>query len=361
MSRAISTKRRARALLGALAAVALGAPCCQGDPPAPPSAITTLRILSVTADRPYAAPGDKVTFKLTFHDALGAAAEGPRDVQVMWLGGCTNPIAENYVACYPQVFEVLQGAASGDPEKSKLIKTEIAGPEKSGAPDAVEFELDIDDDILMKGPEDAPPRTYSTAYVFFTVCAGTVRPATQKDASFPLECVGADGNVLGQDSYVAGYTQVYVFADGRANPPPEIKGISLDGAAIEDNIDDAPAVERCTTPVDDEEQGGCAPPQENGCKTYAIEALVDDIIDLDPESKGPDGAPQREAVWVNYYADRGELESGIKLVSNADSGFNEEHEVTWIPPAEPGPVTLWAVVRDARGGSSVARRFLQVK
>ena len=56
-----------------------------------------------------------------------------------------------------------------------------------------------------------------------------------------------------------------------------------------------------------------------------------------------------------------ELESGIKLVSNADSGFNEEHEVTWIPPAEPGPVTLWAVVRDARGGSSVARRFLQVK
>ena len=62
--------------------VMLSLPSC-GDDFAPASEIATLRIISVKADKPYAAPGDEVTFSLTFHDGI---PEGPRPVEVIWIG-----------------------------------------------------------------------------------------------------------------------------------------------------------------------------------------------------------------------------------------------------------------------------------
>jgi hypothetical protein len=351
-----------RVLLGALAILTVGAPCCGGEAPAPPSAVTTLRVLSVTADMPYAAPGDTVTLQMTFHDALGSA-EGPRPIQITWLGGCWNPIGESYIACYPQLFTVLQGVLSGGMGAQGLVKQEKVSPEQSGAPDAAAFDLTLPEDILTRGPQTGEPRTYATAYVFFTACAGDVRPTTKTDASFPLECVGDDGVVLGPDSFIAGYTQIYVFADGRTNANPPIQGLSLDGASIEDGVDNAPVVERCTDPPDPMASGGgCGRPEETGgCKTYKVKALVDDVAEVDPAAFASDGTPLREAIWVNYFADKGEFDRSIKLISDPANGYNEAHEVTFIPPPDPGLVTMWAVTHDARGGSSVTRRFVRVE
>jgi hypothetical protein len=51
----------------------------------------------------------------------------------------------------------------------------------------------------------------------------------------------------------------------------------------------------------------------------------------------------------------------VALVSDAVSGVTDDHKAKWLPPPEPGPVTLWAVVRDARGGSAMISRSVQVE
>lgn len=66
-------------------------------------------------------------------------------------------------------------------------------------------------------------------------------------------------------------------------------------------------------------------------------------------------------IWVDYFTDRGEFDGGTSLVSDATSGYREDHATTWIPPAEAGLATLWAVVHDARGGASVTRRVVRVE
>ena len=340
-----------RAWLGSLALLLAVAPCCNDADNAPSSQVTSLRVLAVTADAPYAAPGDDVTFRMTFADG-GSASDEPRPIQITWLSGCYNPPGDNYAACYPQVLAALQG----DPE---LFQQEIAGPEQSGAPDAISFNLTVPDDILAGAHPSSTGTLYGTAYVFFAICAGAVRPSSAPEAdAFPIECFDAGGERLGADGFVIGYTQVYVFADGRTNGNPLVQGLSLDGATLEDAVDSAPAVSPCATPSTEQ---GCGRQEETGCTTYEIKALMDDVAEVDPESSGSDGSPLREVIWVDYFADAGEFDGGSKLVSDAATGYREDHGTTWIPPAEPGLVTLWAVAHDARGGSSVTRRFVRVE
>ncbi len=48
-------------------------------------------------------------------------------------------------------------------------------------------------------------------------------------------------------------------------------------------------------------------------------------------------------------------------MSDANKGYIGDHAVKWIPPAEPGVATITAVLRDARGGSSVVQRLVRVE
>ena len=59
--------RLRRALLGAACAVGIGAPWLSACAPdfEPQSKVSGLRVLSVVADKPYANPGDSVTFTMT--------------------------------------------------------------------------------------------------------------------------------------------------------------------------------------------------------------------------------------------------------------------------------------------------------
>jgi hypothetical protein len=75
-------------------------------------------------------------------------------------------------------------------------------------------------------------------------------------------------------------------------------------------------------------------------------------IDTDPNAKTPDGQQLEEQVWVAYYITSGELKSSLRLVNDATKGFNEDHNTEYTAPAESGPVRLFAVVHDNRGGVS---------
>lgn len=62
--------------------------------------------------------------------------------------------------------------------------------------------------------------------------------------------------------------------------------------------------------------------------------------------------PRREGISVAWYASRGRFEheqTGLDEEQAASSSFTEN---TWIAGDQPGPATLWLVIRDTRGGQS---------
>jgi hypothetical protein len=358
-----------RALLVALSTLALGVPCCAAGDLAPSSEVTALRVLTVTADNPYAAPGEDVTLRMTYADALGAAGDKPRPVQVTWLGVCVNPPVEvdEHLGCLPQLLGALPGGGASNGEGWPSVFEQVDVPaEMSGVPDQVPFTLRVPDDILLTARPTETGTVYSTAYVFFAVCAGKVRPApAPAETGFPVECIGDDGAALGADSFVVGYTQVYVFADGRTNENPPVGGLTLklDGNEVEpQGADNIPIVARCAPPEGAPAEGcGRTEPGGDECTTYDIDALVEDVAEVDVEAAGLGGPPVREAIWVDYYTDGGGFDGARRLVSDTATGFRKDHGTTWTPPSEAGLVSLWAVVHDTRGGASVTRRVVKVE
>ncbi|WP_437737444.1 hypothetical protein [Sorangium sp. So ce1335] len=367
-----------RALLVALSTLALGIPCCAGGDLSPSSEVKGLRVLAVTADLPYAAAplGGGVTFEMTYADAPEGGA-GPRPVQIMWLGGCVNPPVgiDEHIGCLPQLLGAAQefapGGAAEDGENEetedapRLFDRDDMTAEQSGEPGKSRFRMVLPDDIFEGARPTETESFYASAYVFFAVCAGTTRVASSPlEAGFPLECVGEDGAVLGPDSFVVGYTQVYVFADRRLNANPPVTGLTvkLGGSEVALDDDGLPVVARCDRPEEEQAQG-CSPPapEDDGCTEYDIEAIVGDVAEPDVEAAGLGGPPAREAIWVDYYTDGGGFDGARRLVSDATRGFLGGHGTTWTPPAEPGRVSLWAVVHDTRGGASVVRREVRVE
>jgi hypothetical protein len=55
-------------------------------------------------------------------------------------------------------------------------------------------------------------------------------------------------------------------------------------------------------------------------------------------------------VWVAFYTTAGEFKSELRLVNDAQKGWNEDNGTAWRAPMTPGPVRLWGIVHDNRGG-----------
>jgi len=61
---------------------------------------------------------------------------------------------------------------------------------------------------------------------------------------------------------------------------------------------------------------------------------------------------RREALRVSWFTSAGEL--GDEHTGRAESDLSTSTETTWQAPAAPGPVRLWVVLRDSRGGVAFA-------
>lgn len=349
------------------------ASCAPGFDPV--SKVNTLRILAVTADLPYAQPGDAITFSMTVHDGYGQDGLGaePRDLEVIWLGGCFDPEGDQYFLCLEQIAQIVAPLdGSGPPPGGfpvDLVKQEVIAASKSGDPGSSEFTLTLPDDIISRRPVPQLGPHYGIAYVFFAACAGNLFAVPLVSAGggevpdFPLRCVDEAGNVLGSESFSIGYTQVYAFADGRTNDNPPIDGIALDGVPIglpeEESL---PTVPACPVGAEERRQASCgSDPPTGDCTKIAVQAMIGDIAEIDGTELDVEGNPLREIIWVTYFSDGGDLDPSLSLVSDATKGYLDDFDAEWIPPAEPGIYSLWAVARDQRGGSTVIRRFVRVE
>ncbi|APR79583.1 Hypothetical protein A7982_04930 [Minicystis rosea] len=357
LSRNAAKRPLRRFVLGALALALLAGPtaasgCAGGF--APISQVDGLRILSVQADKPYADPGDTVTFRMTYSDPPA----GSLPLQILWLGGCVNPPGDAYYGCY----QSLQGLFTGGFDLDDLLQKGLVGVGKT-------YSVKLPETIISSRPpaQGGAPR-YGVAYVFFMACAGTLEPipleGTGAAESFPIGCFDAQHRRLGAEHFVPGFTQVYAFEDQRPNENPTITGMTKNGEALPEDDSHAPDVEAC--PVSEEERLG--PPScgkkdaFQTCPSYDISITVPaNVAEDDPSSTSPDGTTFKETVWVDYFADRGDFDGDARLVSDATEGQRTDFAVTWIAPPEPGPVRIWAVIHDNRGGQDVIERVVNVK
>ncbi len=68
---------------------------------------------------------------------------------------------------------------------------------------------------------------------------------------------------------------------------------------------------------------------------------------------------RHESMRVTWFVTAGELPVDASFVDEADVANSTN--ITWHAPTTPGPVTLWAVLRDSRGGSAVQQTQLIVQ
>jgi hypothetical protein len=330
---------------------------------APASQVDALRILAVRADPSYARAGQTVRFRMTAVDAL---QDEPRQVQVVWLAGCTNPPGDQYFACYEQLGDIF-GKLGAGAVTSDLVSLQEIAPGDSGVPDAVTFEWTLPEDIVSARPVPEVGPHYGIGYLFFAACAGRLAPAELNSEGsvppFPLVCLDAQGEPLGADSFVPGYTQIYAFADERQNAEPSVEGLTLDDVPLTEGESDIVEVTPCAVPLADrfESQDGCqAEPLDERCTAHPLKALIGDVAEEEPDTALGEGAAVRETVWVEYFVDGGSTSRSLKLVSDAKTGYLGQHQTEWFAPPELGIVRLWAVSRDQRGGSSITRRVVRV-
>lgn len=342
------------ALSGALLAAYVAPACATSFDP--PSDINTLRVISVDIDKPYSLPGEEITMKMNFVDGLDR--ENERPIQITWLGGCFDPEGDAYYNCYEPLADILEQIQSGEVPPDGLVAQGV---------NLDTFKLKIPEDIVTRRPRPPAGPYTGLSIVFFTACAGQVRPIPPEGegaaGSFPLGCFDEDGNRLGPESFIAGYTQITTFEDERQNPNPTVESLDLAGEPMPEDFAEAPRAEVCDVSDTERARSGCAATDEFAeCTTYTLKVKVPkDVADDDPESTGLDGEQLKEVVWVSYFADGGNLDGDSKLVSDASKGYQDGHEVTWVPPTEKGTYRLWAVVRDSRGGSTTIERFVVVE
>jgi hypothetical protein len=343
---------RLRTLLASAGATLLMlSPSCGGVGFDSITEVKTLRVIGVSADPPYAQPGQQVTMRMTVHDAFD---EQPRPIQVSWVAGCADGGNGNFRDC----LDTLPASFSGlDPTAlSGLVKQEILEPSRSGVPGGAEFTFTVPTTALDRTSRAESGARFSSVFVFFAACAGRLSFAEPSgEVAFPFECHDENGQRQSAEHFVPGVTQLFVFDDGRVNNNPVIESFLFEGEPLGEELIEAPVVPLCVQGGGDK---GCGNDEEasDQCPSYELGARVADGAELDPESVGANGELLSETVWVTYLVEGGSLDTTTKLVSSPLRGYLPEHTVKWTPPSEPGVYRIWSVAHDARAGAAVDMR-----
>jgi hypothetical protein len=394
---------RHRNLVRTFASLALLPLCmsCGGASFDVPSEIKGLRVLAVQKTPPYPNPGESVDLKVLYWD--GKSPEGdPRPIDLQ-LFACFNPKGDLYYNCglgnvvgtgdadggtgdadgatpdggadasavapapLPHVASRVSSVTSHEApinfsmsalRADTKISAPGAGLSSGGAfadPKHVferSFTIPEKDKIIVARAPGVPP--YGLAYSLFTACAGHVGPAkTTATNSLPIGCFDANETQLGPDDFILGYASMYIYEPGsglggadRVNNNPEIDDFLFDQGSVKGSTeadDDATLrhFPRCTG-------------DRAKCAKYAVKVKMDPsrVVDLDddPTATTPSGARLKEQVWVSYYTTGGELKSGLRLVNDAQRGWNEDNATELTLPDRAGPLRIFAVVHDNRGG-----------
>ncbi len=289
-----------------LAATLLVAGCGSDFDPA--SRVQGLRILATRVDKPYAAPGETVTF-----EALAVNPNG-EPISISWAA-CARPLSPSALGC---VRTLPKGA-----------------PLSEGA----SFTVTIPPNTL-DGVPDAAKKT-----VFFgavqVACPGAVS-ATGGPEGLPIRCNDASGQALPLAGYELAVKRVYVRAKDK-NQNPTIAKVTWDGADWpETEVKTMAACDSATSnrfdECDGESHSMSIVPAEG-----AAERGVDEL-----------GGTFEEKLLAQYYSTEGIFEYQAKDGVRSTTAFKARKG------ASGKTLTLWFVVRDDRGGVGWTSRKIAV-
>jgi hypothetical protein len=387
-----------------------------------------VRILASSADKPYASPGDTVTVSVLAYDGRNQTQHcaNPEPMRVTWWPlVCQDPPNDAYYACFAgfannaggtpgqQLNDAGGGAgadsgadagadASTDAPASVTADATVDGgagtPDAGGdafaaanlegGPDAACADAGLLDPVVSSFrftvPRDAvsahaptpgiPP--FGLMIAFNVACAGDLVPimgdlGTNPQAP-PFKCVGSDGGTLGPESYVFGFTRVYVHEPTSGVPQnnnPVIDSIDIecplgnDGGATGSfcmsgmiPLLNGPAYDAPTLNV----------PCTRGLPTCP-RVKMGPVVPPDswePVDPCPPGAScLREQIWVDFYSTLGRFTHNARLLYDAKQGAvgaATDTDTEFEPPAAPSNDAgsevddgfLWMVVHDNRGGAS---------
>jgi hypothetical protein len=336
----------------------------------PVSEIDNLRVLAVQKSEPYARPGEDIELGMLWHD--GAPDRG-RAIQRTWLSGCFNPPGDQYFSCFTEFGSALgQLGAPGSgfdleqilnlPAGERICIDDAEPSACIGSGDRFTFRMPPDVIERHAPPPDPTRPRYGLGYVFFAACSGRLAIAPPSDElAFPLWCLDERGEPLGADHFVAGYSAIYAF-EGFRNANPAIDGVVFDGSPVTGCIgaaciDDPPARDECS-PRSVAEVPICTKSDPEDCPRYSIYPEVPPgSFEIDDVTNGDPDRTFYENMWINYYVDRGSVSSEVRLLADATTGpvAAPSYGSGFHAPGTAGPVNIWAVVRDNRGGVNWAR------
>ncbi|HSO33542.1 MAG TPA: hypothetical protein VLT33_13505 [Labilithrix sp.] len=290
----------------------------------PASRVTDLRLIAVQADKPYAAPGERVELTTLSHEPFG------RPLTWGWAT-CVKPDETTVTACLAKIAE--QAQATG-----QLPLTMGQGLSSFGTT--------IPANVLDGVPAAAASNVL--VGVLTVACPGplSVRdPRTLAHGELPFRCLDAStAEELSFDRYVVSVKRIYVRRTER-NANPEAPAVTWDGQPwAEGDVKEVAACKNSPMLKIDDCDGG---------ERHALSAVVP------PEAAESGlselGVPFAEDVVVQYYASDGLFEF--------DGRTREKPGTAWAARASSAgkEQTLWFVVRENRGGVSWTTRRVRVR
>src|SRR5690606_37704277 len=244
------------------------------------------------------------------------------------------------------------------------------------------FSIDLPENALRDSLIDPSLPRQGSAFVFYGVCAGrldgelvkggmlnedALKNVKDGQALIP-RCLDEDGNELGPDDFVVGYSTILIYENLR-NENPIITGFRVNGQPAQiDCID-----EECDEPFPVPEMEGCETgiPCIEACEDDGALGLCPEVkmtVEVDESSAERDsfaelayGSILDESIWVSYFVDRGSVQAPLRLVNDATLGWQDDYGSAILAPKAAGPLRIWAAVRDNRGGVSWIRLPAYVK
>jgi hypothetical protein len=326
--------------------------------------VTTVRILASGSDPAYAQPGSTVTVQVLAVDGRPAQ---PEPMTLFWLPVvCEDPADDAYFACFQGLGRGDAGAAPDGGAISSGLDSLPAGADiTSLLPTGPSHAFQVPSDVVSQHTAVAGELSpYGLAIVFNIACAGhsikllPADPTSDNPQRVPIGCFDENGNQLGPDDSVFGFSRIYAFAPDAGtngtpitNANPTVASVDVDGTPL------AVALTAGMTQVYSTQTltlSHCAA-DGAGCADVNIGPVVPESSWEVTQQTDVNGNPQHEEIWADFYSSFGKMSGSATLLYDANKGSIGDPAVTdlqFSPPGEAGSGFIWIVVHDNRGGAS---------
>ena len=349
---------RWRLLLAGLIVVGGWASSCSPADFQSSTVIDGVRILASRArPSPRVTPGTTVTLDLLAYDGRVAPVG---TMKLSWLKlPCINPANDAYFACFATLAAgggdagVLLGAGgSADADASAGAGAGAGADAGAGAgAGALAPLLVTESSVTFKMPEDVIIQrtgvtpSYGLAILFNFACTGTLKllpydPNSSNPQQIPVGCFDANGNQLGAQDFVFGFTRVYAY-DTTNEVNPVIQDVDIGGPPPLELVDGGPNTKPFVVPLCGESDGGTI-----------CEHAIGPVVGASP--------PANKQVWADFYSTVGTFSSEAKLLFDPTvtlsipGGTNNKYSAPATLLGAPKNNLLWIVVHDDQGGADWA-------